>query len=133
MMKQRLVCMVVIVTLCVMEVALAGFKTDAPVLVDDTSFAGSIGGARNTADDFSAIACGDDGAIVSCGATDSAGNTRICVTSDPNHMAIVRGMMTDSSSLAVEFDGTGTCTSMIHLNGSALQPKQHSLAVEPIQ
>lgn len=132
MMKQRLVCMVVIVTLCMMNVALAGFKNDVAVLVGDNFFGGSIGGARNTEDEFSAIGCVDDGASVLCLATDSAGNAKGCVTSDPNHMAIVRGM-TDSSSLAVVFDDAGTCTGIVHSNGSAFQPKQDSLSVEPIQ
>lgn len=132
MMKQCSVWIVIIVVLCAMNVALAGSKNDVAVIVDDTSFGGSIGGARNTEDELSSIGCSDDGVTVFCGAVDSAGNAGSCVTSDPNHLAIVRGM-TDSSSLAVVFDDTGICTGMIHSNASDFQPKQNSLAGEPIQ
>lgn len=108
--------------MAVQGTAFAGQKGYAPVYIDSTSFHGSIGSARNSADSVQYLSVVDGGTFIVIQAKDASGTSVQCVTHDSTHFASLRGM-SDSSALSVYYDATGTCTSMNVTTSSLHEPK----------
>ena len=103
--------------------AFAGLKQTLPVIVTNSVFMGSIGTARNSADNTQFIACRDHGSFATCSARNSTGTTKSCTTTNATYLAVIRGM-DDSSYLSTKFDSRGTCIGMNYAINSVLEPKQ---------
>ncbi len=114
------------VGLLISQGALAGQKTTANVIITNTAtaheFSGSQGSARNSADALQRIYCSIDHISGFCLARNSAGAVASCSTSNPDIMAVIRGINGDSY-LFVRHDGAGTCTSVSVNSGSYYAPK----------
>ena len=105
--------------------ALAGLRMSDPVTIDDgkSSAKGDLGAVRNTTDTVQEIGCIMESATMAfCYATNSAGVSRSCTTSDPNLVANVRGLNGDSR-LFFHWDTTGACTFIGTETASWTDPK----------
>jgi hypothetical protein len=80
--------------------------------------AGSMAGARYSADSVQLIGCGvyGSGQFVHCNAKDQTGRSVSCMSSDPRLMDAVKAI-TDSSLIYFEFQG-GICTTLNVTNES---------------
>src|SRR3954471_17159341 len=78
--------------------ALAGFKSGQQVVIVDSSQLanGMLGQVRNSGDSTQYIGCESYGASGYCFANSSAGVYRACSTSDPNLVATIRSLNSDS-------------------------------------
>jgi hypothetical protein len=112
------------VGLLISQGALAGQKTTANVIITAgaNEFSGSLGTARNSADNLQRIYCYFDHIDAFCLARNSAGVVASCTTSDPDIMAVIRGINGDSW-LFVKYNGAGTCTNVRVNNASYYAPK----------
>ena len=119
--KLSLITVALLVSITVSGFAFAGYKITVPVTVTASSFTGSYGSARNSADALQYLFCRDDGTSAFCGARDSSGVTKSCTTSNAAHLNIIRGMV-DTSRVGVSFNTSGTCTSIYQVNGSYYEP-----------
>ena len=103
--------------------AVAGLKGTYNVTTSATSFAGSLGSARNSADAIQYIGCRDQQTVAYCYGRDAAGVTKSCTTSNPTHLAMIRGW-TDSTYVRISFNTAGTCTNILQSTFSQLEPKK---------
>lgn len=104
------------------SVTQAGLKLTLPVTITATSVYGSFGTARNSTNAIEYLYYFDYGTSVRVFARDAVSASASCVTTNPTHLAIMRGAA-DSSYFYVIFDDTGQCTSISHGNGSVMEPK----------
>jgi hypothetical protein len=104
--------------------ALAGWKVTTPVTVDNANkrFYGALGSARNSTDGIQDIGCATDHIDGYCSAENSAGTSVYCFSSDPEIMAVMRSIETDSY-IYVTHDGAGTCTRVSIAAKSYYAPK----------
>jgi len=103
---------------------LAGFKYNAPVVIDDAttkSFWGSFAGARNSANGIEFISCIDIRSVGQCTARDANYVSKSCITRDPVHLALIRSL-SDASWLRVGYGTNGTCTSITRSMSSIYGP-----------
>ncbi len=121
-MRRGLVGLVVVTITYVMNAAWAGENHVGSVVVGNDGFEGIFGAVRNSTNDVELLICVDNGDSVGCVAKDSGGKTKGCVSTNVNHIAIVRGL-TDSSKVIVKFDNAGNCTSIVGANSSSFVPK----------
>jgi hypothetical protein len=112
------------VGLLISQGALAGQKTTANVIITAgaNEFSGSLGAARNSADTMQRIYCASDHISGICNARNAAGAVATCTTSDPDILAVIRGINGDSF-LFVKHNGAGTCTNVWVNNASYYMPK----------
>src|SRR5690349_12242157 len=107
-------------------VALAGIKTTYQVTIQDTGpkpFAsGDIGYVRNTADQIQFIGCEVTPTVGICYATNSAGLTKSCSTTDANMLELIRVVRGDSH-LFFSWNADGTCRLINVQNDSRAAPK----------
>jgi hypothetical protein len=103
--------------------AFAGLKGTYNVFTTASSFGGSLGSARNSADAVQYIGCRDQQTVAYCYGRDAAGVTKSCTTSNPTHLAMIRGW-TDSVYVRINFNTAGTCTNILQSVFSQLEPKQ---------
>jgi hypothetical protein len=101
---------------------LAGVKGTYNVSVSTTSFSGSLGTARNSADSNQQIGCWSyDSGSGFCYGKDSAGTSKSGTTSNAAMLTSIRSIKGDSY-IRVNFSG-GACTSVFVSNYSNLAPK----------
>ena len=109
----------------------AGAKETAPVTVAKAKHAaeGALGDARSSADARQFIGCfvyasTGQPAHIHCTATDAAGATLTCDSTEPGFVAAAQAVGTDSF-LEFRTDAAGKCISIGVSNNSATAPKPH--------
>jgi hypothetical protein len=110
--------------------AVAGSKTDFPVFIDDTRMAasGTLGSTRNTNETNSLLGCevrsdnSGSGSYGFCSARNAAGLERVCSTSNPELVAAMRSLNSDSF-VEFDWDSNGQCTFISVDNSSDTAPK----------
>ena len=126
-MKQFLKLSSIIITLTIATSAQAGLKGGYEVRITTsgsvTTAVGSVGKARNSADSVQYIYCySRNNTFGYCGAKNSAGTFKACLTSDQDKIAVIRSIGV-SSHVSFQTNGTSTsCDSIQVVNGSHLQP-----------
>ncbi len=104
------------------SIVFAGSKSTQNVSVGASTFGGSLGSARNSADNLQQIGCYFDSAGTgNCYGRDSVGTTKACSTNAAALLTVIRSIKGDSYML-VRFTG-GTCTSIRVSNFSSFKPK----------
>jgi hypothetical protein len=107
--------------------ASAGQKTTTNVVIWPGAFItvayGSLGTARNSADNNQLIGCLSQGSSATCWATDSTGASVSCSTSVAADLAAIHSMNGDSYLLFAWENGTGTCEWVYVRNQSNYAPK----------
>ncbi|MHA7627853.1 hypothetical protein [Corallococcus sp. M7] len=107
-------------------VSFAGIKGSNQVSVDPVgrAFNGTMGAVRNSPDNRQSLYCLTYSSGVGvCVATDAAGVTVSCSTSDPAQIAAIRSLNSDGF-LTVTYNASGVCTTIVAGVGSAYDPKQ---------
>jgi len=98
--------------------ATAGRRSDFPTLMtlqpDGSGRAtGALGASRNSANDLEYIGCevaaGAEGTTAACVATDAAHNFRVCFTSDPALIEVLKDMTSDAY-VDFSWDAAGRCS-----------------------
>ncbi|MCA9577282.1 MAG: hypothetical protein R3B40_24000 [Polyangiales bacterium] len=118
-MKKSLWAVIISAIVAVPSLASAGYHYSSPVVINATSFAGTLHATRNTADNVSYLGCGvvssTTGDFLLCHARTTT-DSRSCMSSDPGLIANVRSI-TSSSYISVTHSGS-TCTaiSVVHLS-----------------
>jgi hypothetical protein len=107
--------------------ALAGTKSSFPVTIDDTTrlASGSLGSARNSADNTQYIQCFTatlPGKTGYCEARNSLGTTRGCTTNNADFFLNIVGL-NDESFVRFGWDTNGTCTFLLIQKSSVYAPK----------
>jgi hypothetical protein len=106
----------------------AGQRGGEPVSFGNNSAQGSLGNVRNTSDRTQLIGCTllgfPSGVRAVCVATNSAGTTRMCSSTEPGIIQAVQSINSDSF-VFFEFNGSGDCTSVQVEAFSHYAPKQH--------
>src|ERR1043165_3759838 len=126
-MLRRVLSVLAIATLVsVAPLAHAGFKAGFGVTVDQVNgYAnGALGTARNSADSNEYLDCYatyGTGPAAYCAARDAAGYVVGCFTSDPNKVAALSSI-TSNSYISFSFDSSGTCTELAIENTSYYPP-----------
>lgn len=101
----------------------AGYVSDFEVVVANNQYfhygRGSMVDARYSADSTQYINCEfDTGWLITCRARDKAGNTVLCYSQDPTHVAELQGM-TDSSYIYFSMNpGSSLCNLIVVTNSS---------------
>ena len=109
--------------------AQAGVRTNFPVSVDTINMvaAGTFGSTRNTGDLVQDLSCrvtvDTSGAWALCAATNAQGTTGTCVTVDPNMLAAINSLGSDSY-VQFSWNSIGFCTEVVVINGSETEPKR---------
>jgi hypothetical protein len=101
--------------------AFAGAKFSNPVYFSGNSFQGSFGSIRNSADTIQYLYCQRRSTSASCWARNASGQYRVCNTSSPAHLDLLDSLG-NSSHLYVNYDTSGTCTTLFHAIGSVYEP-----------
>jgi len=128
---KKSITLAIFINLCMMNISSVSagliYKTNGVYIYTnpDSSglFVGTIGGTRNTSDSIQYIECFNDGAIASCSARDLKRKEVKCATDKPDLINTIRSL-TNSSSLQVNFNSQGICTSIAVFVGSKYQPKR---------
>jgi len=122
--KLNIMILASIVAVTLSSNAFSGLKAINNVIVGASYFYGAFGTARNSADTVQYIGCWDYGNSARCFARNSASTAKSCSTTDPNHLAVIRGLV-DSTYIYVNFNTTtGACTNVYSYNNSFWEPKQ---------
>jgi hypothetical protein len=110
--------------------ALAGFKTNIPVVIDLElrNAQGALGTARNTTDALQYIGCTittDDGwSLTECVARDAAGVTVSCINGVNTGMRDAALSINGDSFIYFQWDAIGQCTQLVVRNNSWHAPKK---------
>lgn len=110
--------------IAVAATASAGLRWGYQVSISDTSryALGDLSATRGTADGVQYIGCyhntSNNG---SCYATNAAGLSRSCSTSNPAHLAVIRSIASESY-LYFQWNTDGTCNYILVDNGSRFKP-----------
>ena len=104
--------------------ALAGFRSAQQVVIWDAGKLanGDLGYIHNQPDLTQYMGCYSYDAVGYCYAVDRTGLSRSCVTSDPNMVAVIRSLNSDSY-LLFYWDTSGRCTFVEVENSSVTAPK----------
>jgi hypothetical protein len=90
-------------------------EADTSIFIDKSTgngyLVGNLGFAHNSSDTNQYIACYSFGRTGGCYAHDPAGNFAACSTSDPDMIATIRSMNSDSL-LVAQFNANGLCTAV---------------------
>jgi len=117
-----------VATLLSASVAMAGFRSFAPVSIVDSSMLaqGDLGYVYNSSDPVEFIGCqvyGDGGdPMALCVARNTNDGLRACTTIDPGQIATIRTLREDSRLTFSWFD-TGDCSFVSVWNESDTQPR----------
>lgn len=109
--------------LSIAAIAQAGSRWVYQVGINDTyRFAvGTMADARGSADSVQMIGCYHNAGFANCYATNSAGLSRSCTTSDPAMMSAIRGIGSESY-VYFQWNTDGTCSYVFVENGSRWKP-----------
>ncbi len=126
----RIRALVPIAALLLASNAMAGQKTSNPVAVDATARVanGSLGSARNSADNLQYIGCAAGalsfgGTNMYCFAQTADNVYAECQSTSPQLVQAAQAMSGDSY-VHFAWDASGTCTYLLVINSSRLTPKQ---------
>jgi hypothetical protein len=107
----------------------AGLRFDDPVVVNLTSGEayGSIGTARNSADNVQYIGCSIEAGsntdpIAACFAADATGTSILCTSSSPRIVGVVQAI-TSLSFIDFQWDSNFNCTFLYLINSSVSPPR----------
>jgi hypothetical protein len=114
---------IVVTVLFLSTGALAGAKSFSPVKLGDGFIYGCLGSVRNSSDNMQFIFCEDSGNSALVYARNSVGIARGCHTTNPTHLAVIRGM-DDSSCIYARYNRGGQCTYIRVTNSSVAEPKE---------
>jgi len=109
--------------------ASAGYRYTTEVVIDTANrhAKGSLADARASADNLQFIGCStrtsSGGVYVSCSAQDANGVSVTCTSSNSSFVQVVAALASDST-LYMEWDSSGNCTSLTADNYSNNTPKQ---------
>lgn len=121
--KLTYLCTILGLAIVLSGTAFAGLKGTYNVVTTASSFSGSLGSARNSADAIQYIGCRDQQTVAYCYARDAVGVSKSCTTTNPTHLAMIRGW-TDSTYVRINFNTAGTCTNILQSAFSQLEPKK---------
>lgn len=88
--------------------AIAGQRDVIPVEITATYAQGALADARGSADSRQYIGCYTTGYFGLCHAVDAAGQARGCTTRDPEQLAVMRSISSDST-VGFRWNKEGTC------------------------
>lgn len=111
----------------VVPIASAGPRWVYPVSLSDTSryALGTMTDARGSADSQQAIGCYHNATNAGCYATNAAGVTRTCSTSNPALLTVIRSISAESY-LYFQWNTDGTCNYVLVENSSRFKPASAS-------
>jgi hypothetical protein len=126
--KYRYTYGLILIALVASGSALAGNRVTIPVSITVNSDGsgeahGSLGDVYNSFDTVQFISCWASSGLGICNVKNTAGLTKSCSTTDPEQIRTIRALTTDSA-MYMNWNASGTCTSLSTNTGSIFHPKK---------